>query len=60
MDWTNKIGPQYCQGMPVLKYTRLVNIPNTTLMRQIELTKEGNFIKVNKVKGYTSVFSKYQ
>ena len=60
MDWTDKIGPQYCQGMPVLQYSRLVNIPNTALRRQIKLIKEGTFIKVNKVKGCPSVLSKYQ
>ena len=38
-NWVDKTGPQYRQGIPVLQFTRLVNIPNTTLRRDI------NFIK---------------
>ena len=51
LNWIANTGPQYWQGMSVLQYKRLVKIPNTTLMREIKLTKYGKVIKVNKGKG---------
>ena len=60
LNCIDNTGPQYLQEMSLLQYKMLVNIPNTTLMREINLTKEVKVIKVNEGKGRPSVLSQYQ
>ena len=60
LNWIDNTGPHYWQGISVLQYKKLVNIPNTTLMRDIRLTNEGKVIKVNEGKGRPSVLYQYQ
>ena len=39
LNWIDNTGPQYCQGISVLKQKRPFNIPNTPLMGDIKLPK---------------------
>ena len=50
LKYIDNTGPQYWQGMSVIQYRSLDKIPNTTLMRDIKLTKYGKFIKFNEGK----------
>ena len=50
LNWIDNTGPHYWQGISVLQYKKLVNIPNTTLMRDIRLTKEGKLSRSMKAR----------
>ena len=56
-NWIDKTGPNYWQGVSVLKYASLVKIPNTTLRREISLIKKVKFIKFKEGDGRPSVLS---